>query len=131
LAKRVALELTLDSAPLEANLDPIRFSQALTNILDNALRYTPENGRVTMSARLIQNEIEIVIADSGEGVSPEDAARLFDRFYRTDSSRTRDEGGSGLGLAITKSIVEMHKGRIWAESEKGHGLKMIIRIATA
>ncbi len=126
--KRVRLTLDLSPMPLEANLDPIRFSQALMNILDNALRYTPEDGVVIMSAYQVESEIEISIADNGEGVTVEEAAYLFDRFYRTDESRTRDEGGSGLGLAITKSIIEMHGAKIWAESEKGKGLKMVIRL---
>ena len=73
----------------------------------------------------------ITIQDSGEGVTPEEASHLFDRFYRADESRTRDDGGSGLGLAIAKSIVEMHKGRIWAESEKGKGLRTIIQLPIA
>lgn len=128
--KRVALNLETDSLILEVNLDPIRFSQALMNILDNALRYTPEDGRVTISTKKIENEIEISITDNGEGVTPEEAAHLFDRFYRTDESRTRDSeaGGSGLGLAITRSIIEMHKGKVWAESEKGKGLKIVTRL---
>ncbi|MBK8822959.1 MAG: ATP-binding protein [Anaerolineales bacterium] len=110
------------------NLDPIRFSQVLTNILDNALHYTPEEGRVHISIKQIGSQAEISIQDSGNGVTPEDAAHLFDRFYRADESRNRNDGGSGLGLAIAKSIVEMHKGRIWAESEKGKGLKVIIHL---
>jgi signal transduction histidine kinase len=128
--KRIALDLEVNSAALHANLDPIRFSQAVTNILDNALRHTPETGRVTISAKQIEDEIEIAIADNGEGVTPEEAAHIFDRFYRADQSRTRDSdtSGSGLGLAITKSIIEMQQGKIWAESEKGKGLKMIIRM---
>jgi signal transduction histidine kinase len=131
--KGVTLDLQIDSNPLKANLDPSRFSQALTNILDNALRHTPEEGRVGISARRVENEVEVSIADNGEGVSLEEAAHIFDRFYRTDKSRTRDgeSGGSGLGLAITKSVIEMHKGRIWAESEKGNGLKMIVRLPLA
>ncbi len=127
-SKRVSLDLCVSPAPLKANLDPSRFAQALTNILENALRYTPEGGRVEMSARAAGDEIEIVIADSGEGVTPEEAVHLFDRFYRADESRARNDGGSGLGLAITKSIIEMHKGKIWAESEKGKGLRMLIRV---
>ncbi len=128
--KRITLNLEPAPVILKANLDPIRFSQVLTNILDNALRYTPEEGRVVMAAKQIENEIEISIEDNGEGVTPEEAAHLFDRFYRADPSRTRDRdaGGSGLGLAIAKSIIEMHKGRIWVESEKGKGMKIIIRL---
>jgi signal transduction histidine kinase len=128
------ITLNLEPAPVslrvQANLDPIRFSQVLTNILDNALRYTHEEGRVDIGVKQTGDKAEITIQDSGEGVSPEDAAHLFDRFYRADASRTRDHdaGGSGLGLAIAKSIVEMHGGKIWAESEKGRGLKVIIQL---
>ena len=126
--KRIALNLQPAPGILQANLDPIRFSQVLTNILDNALRYTPENGRVDIYTAQNGGQIEITIQDSGEGVTPEEAAHLFDRFYRADPSRTRDDGGSGLGLAIAKSIIEMHKGKIWAESQKGSGLKVIIHL---
>ncbi len=131
--KQITLEFTpFDTAQgVRANLDPIRFAQVITNILENALRYTPENGRVRISTRQVNGQIEICIEDSGEGVSPEDAAHLFDRFYRADPSRTRDEGGSGLGLAIAKSIVEMHGGSIRAESEKGNGLKVVIQLPAA
>jgi signal transduction histidine kinase len=129
--KQIALALSgVEGHTLTANLDPARFSQVLTNILDNALRYTPENGRVLISTKQNGDQIEIHIQDSGEGVTPEDAAHLFDRFYRADASRTRDSeaGGSGLGLAIAKSIVEMHGGKIWAESEKGKGLEVVIQL---
>ena len=128
--KRIALNVELDSAIPQASLDPIRFSQVVTNILDNALHHTPEEGRVVMSTKQIENQIEIIIEDNGEGVTPEEAAHLFDRFYRADPSRTRERetGGSGLGLAIAKSIIEMHKGKIWVESEKGRRMKVFIRL---
>ena len=126
--KRINLDLEPAPVILQANLDPNRFAQVLSNILDNALRYTPEDGKVILKARTIGNKIEIAIHDSGEGVSSEEARRLFDRFYRVDESRARDDGGSGLGLAIARSIVEMHKGRIWAESETGKGLKIVIEL---
>ena len=124
--KRIALNLGPASVALTANLDPIRFSQVVTNILENALRYTPENGRVDISAKQDNDQIKIIIQDSGQGVTPEEAAHLFDRFYRADEARNRNDGGSGLGLAIAKSIIEMHKGKIWAESEIGQGLKVSI-----
>jgi signal transduction histidine kinase len=128
--KRITLDLEPAPVFLQANLDPIRFSQVLTNILDNSLRYTPEGGRVFITVKHSSGQIEINIQDNGDGVSPEEAMHLFDRFYRADESRTRNEdaGGSGLGLAIAKSIIEMHKGKIWAESEKGKGLKVIIQL---
>lgn len=126
--KRITLNLETGPVILKANLDPNRFAQVLNNILDNALRYTPENGQVQLAVRSVNNNIQISIQDSGDGVTPEEASHLFDRFYRVDESRARDDGGSGLGLAIAKSIVEMHKGRIWAESEKGKGLRVVIEL---
>ncbi|MBE0671340.1 MAG: HAMP domain-containing protein [Anaerolineales bacterium] len=129
--QRITLNLKPGPVILRANLDPSRFTQVLNNILDNALRYTPADGVVDIETKLVDNKIQISVQDNGEGVNPEEAARLFDRFYRADESRTRDDGGSGLGLAIAKSIVEMHKGRIWAESEKGKGLKVLIELPNA
>jgi two-component system sensor histidine kinase BaeS len=131
--KRVTLNLKPAPATLrvQATLDPVRITQVLTNILNNALRYTPENGSVDITTSLQNNTVDITIQDSGPGVNYEEAQHLFDRFYRADESRTREEGGSGLGLAIAKSIVEMHNGKIWAESEKGKGLKVIIQLPSS
>lgn len=126
--KRITLNLTSAPVILKANLDPSRFTQVLNNILDNALRYTPANGAVDMETKQVEGKIQISIQDNGEGVTPEEAAHLFDRFYRADEARNRNDGGSGLGLAIAKSIVEMHGGKIWAESEKGKGLKIVIEL---
>lgn len=124
--KRIALDFKPAPVVLTANLDPWRFAQVLNNVLDNALRHTPEGGRVELTTQLAENRIRLSVKDSGEGVPPEEAAHLFDRFYRVDKSRARKDGGSGLGLAIAKSIVEMHGGKIWAESETGKGLRVLI-----
>ena len=129
--KRISLDLEPAPVILKANLDPGRFAQVFNNILHNALRHTPDEGRVEMKTQLTGDRIQLSVADSGEGVTPEEAAHIFDRFYRTDESRNRNDGGSGLGLAIAKSIVEMHNGRIWAESEKGKGLKVVIELPAA
>ncbi len=126
--KRITLDLELDPGSPRANLDPSRFSQVLNNILDNALRHTPEGGNVRLKTQSTGNWVQLSVADSGEGITPDEAVHIFDRFYRADESRNRNDGGSGLGLAIAKSIVEMHAGRIWAESEKGKGLKVIIEL---
>jgi two-component system, OmpR family, sensor histidine kinase BaeS len=126
--KRITLDLEPDPDILQMNLDLTRFSQVLTNILDNAIRYTPEDGRIIIATKQLKDTAQITIQDSGKGVSTEEASHLFDRFYRADESRARNDGGSGLGLAIARSIVEMHHGRIWAESEKGHGLKVVIQL---
>jgi two-component system, OmpR family, sensor histidine kinase BaeS len=127
--KNVGLELNIASPLSATEVDPARMTQVLTNILDNALHHTPEGGRVILSAREVNDQVELAIQDSGPGLRKEDLDRIFDRFYRTDASRQRDgafPGGSGLGLAIAKSIVQAHGGQILAESEEGKGLKMIV-----
>ena len=113
----------------ELTIDPARMTQVFTNIVDNALRHTPEGGRVTLSAKPAPNGVDISIRDSGPGLPPEELERIFDRFYRADASRTREDGGSGLGLAIAKSIVQAHNGQIRAESEMGNGLMIVITLS--
>ena len=125
--KNVKIQLDVSSEIPMLNIDPGRMTQVLTNIFDNALRHTPEGGQIILAAQTIDDSLQLSIQDSGPGIEGEDANRIFERFYRTDSARHRDDGGSGLGLAIAKSIVEMHRGQIWAESEPGQGLKIIIR----
>ena len=128
--KNVRLELDIASHLATIEVDPGRMTQVLTNILDNSLRHTPEDGKVILSAKETKDQVELTIQDSGPGLNAEDLERIFDRFYRTDTSRQRDvfAGGSGLGLAIAKSIVQAHGGEIRAESETGKGLKVIISL---
>jgi signal transduction histidine kinase len=109
-------------------VDPGRMTQVLTNILDNAMRHTPEGGRILFAAKKVEDMVELSVQDSGPGLDIEDADRIFERLYRADPSRYREDGGSGLGLAIAKSIVQAHGGQISAESEPGSGLKIRIRL---
>ncbi len=127
--KNVKLELEIASPLPTIEVDPGRMTQVLTNILENALRHTPEDGRIVLSAKGVGDRVELAIQDSGPGLAAEDLNRIFDRFYRTDASRQRDgafAGGSGLGLAIARSIVQAHGGSIVAESEQGKGLRVIL-----
>ena len=126
--KNVALDLDIASPLSDLMVDPGRITQVLTNILDNALRHTPEGGHITLSAKQLDKAVEFSVQDSGPGIPAKDADRIFERFYRTDSSRHREDGGSGLGLAIAKSIVQAHNGRIKAESEAGKGLTIILTL---
>lgn len=126
--KNITLDLDVAENLPEIHIDFARMMQVLSNLLDNAIRYTPENGRMLLSAKKIETTLEICVQDSGSGLSAEEAEHIFDRFYRADSSRQRDEGGSGLGLAISKSIVEEHGGTIFAESPPGEGLRVFIRL---
>ncbi len=93
--------------------------------MENALRYTPSGGRIKLSARSVSDEVEFRIQDNGPGISEVDLPHIFDRFYRGDKSRSRQDGGSGLGLAISKSIIEAHDGQIWAESAVNEGTAVV------
>ena len=127
--KNITLNLEIASHLSTIEVDPGRMTQVLTNILDNALRHTPDGGKIILSAREVNDQVELAIQDDGPGLKTDDLDRIFQRFYRTDSSRQREDavaGGSGLGLAIAKSIVQAHGGQLSAESEAGRGLKIII-----
>jgi len=130
--KNITLDLDI-AAPLSTiEVDPGRMTQVLTNILDNALRHTPEGGKIILSAKHANadDQVELAVQDNGPGLKAEDIERVFERFYRTDTSRQRDDysGGSGLGLAIAKSIVQAHGGQVSAWSEAGKGLKVIVTL---
>jgi signal transduction histidine kinase len=126
--KNVTLDLDIASPLPTIEVDPGRTTQVLTNILDNALRHTPEGGQIIISAKEVDDQIEIAVQDSGPGLETEDLHRIFERFYRTDSARQRKDGGSGLGLAIAKSIVQAHGGQIRAENAVGRGLRITITL---
>ena len=128
--KNISLDVNVASPLSTIEVDPGRMTQVLTNILDNATRHTPAGGHITLSAKQLEETVEFAIQDSGPGVPADVLERIFERFYRTDSSRQRDSdtGGSGLGLAIAKSIVQAHGGQLSAESEPGQGLKIIISL---
>ena len=108
--------------------DAERVHQVLFNVLDNAVRFTPEGGRITVAATSDGSTITLSVSDPGPGIAPEHLDRVFERFYRVDSARSRDEGGTGIGLAIARSVVEAHGGRITAASEPGRGSTFTIEL---
>jgi two-component system sensor histidine kinase BaeS len=127
-AKDITLQVEITTELPDVYVDADRMEQVLVNLLDNALRYTPEGGTVTLSANPIEGGAAIVVKDTGPGIPLEDLDHLFERFYRGDKSRQREEGGSGLGLAIAKSLVESQGGQLRAESETGKGAKFTIEL---
>ncbi len=113
---------------LKAMLDPILMEQALINIVDNAIKYSPEKAKVTIEAQQSGQGVEIRVRDTGVGIDKEHLPKIFNRFYRVDKARSRNQGGTGLGLAIVKHIVQYHEGRIEVESKKGMGTCFTIYI---
>lgn len=108
-------------APLWTHTDPLRLGQVLDNLLSNAIKYTPEGGMVAVRARTEDGHLRLDVRDTGMGMSPLDAERVFDRFFRTDSAWASTIPGTGLGLSITKAIVEGHHGEISCRSQPGRG----------
>lgn len=131
LQKNISLKVHADLGLPAVRMDAGRMMQVLSNLVDNALRHTPDGGEVSLTARIADGMLEIRTQDSGAGIAPADLERVFDRFYRSDPSRQREQGGSGLGLAIARSIVEKHAGKIWAESQAGEGTTIFIRLPLA
>jgi signal transduction histidine kinase len=121
--KKISLESDIAENLPKVQADEDRLQQVMTNLLGNALHFTPAKGRVKVSAARVKNELVISVADNGTGIKTQDLEHIFERFYRGDKSRSRQEGGgSGIGLTIAKSLVNAHGGRIWVESEgEGRG----------
>lgn len=106
---------------LEGRVDPDRLEQVFVNLIENAIKYGRSNGGVTIRGRSLGEHVELCVADDGPGIPAEAKERIFERFYRIDRARSRDTGGTGLGLSIVKHIVQSHGGKVWVESEPGHG----------
>jgi len=119
-AKQITLQVDLQEKLSSVHGDPIRLRQVIANLLENALKYTPPGGRVVLGIHEEDGQIIMRISDTGPGIPPADQPYLFDKFFRA-SNVPEEERGTGLGLSIVKSIVEQHRGRIWAESELGKG----------
>jgi len=125
--KQIRLELEC-SAEVIARINAPLIEQAVTNLIDNAVKYSPTGGRVRIAAGQEQNEIVIRVSDEGCGIAPNHLPRLFERFYRVDKARSRELGGTGLGLAIVKHIVAAHKGTVHVESTLGQGSTFSIHL---
>lgn len=109
-------------------IDVLKIRQVLDNLIENARKYTPAEGKIRLGCAVINKAVDIWVEDEGPGVPKMDVAKIFERFYRVDKGRSRDTGGTGLGLSIVKHIVEWHKGRVWAENIDGRGLRVTFRL---
>jgi len=129
LAEDRKIQLILDAQPVpRVQGDAGRLTQLLINLLDNALAYTPPEGRITIRLKPILAQVVLQVEDTGAGIAPEHLPRLFERFYRADPARTRESGGTGLGLAIVKEIAEAHGGTVAVESTPGQGTRFTVTL---
>lgn len=116
-----SIKRELVSSPIFVDIDPDRIVQVLDNVMNNAVKYSPDGGTITAKMIVKDDEVQISIKDEGIGIPQEDLADIFKRFYRVDRARSRAMGGTGLGLAISREVVSQHGGRIWAESVERKG----------
>ena len=126
--KGVALRMEAPSELPPVRMDRTRIAQALGNLLDNAVRHTPEGGEVVVSVAAAGDLVRVSVEDTGEGLPEEELTQVFDRFYRVDPSRSRATGGTGLGLTIARQLVEAHGGSIWAERMPEGGSRFVFEI---
>lgn len=126
--KGVKMSGSADEGVDPITMDVLWVGRAINNLVSNAIRYTPRDGEINLTAKIIKGNVRVCISDSGEGILPEDIPHVFERFYRGDKSRSRVSGGAGLGLAIAKGVVEAHKGEITVQSERLKGTTFIITL---
>ena len=122
------LENYLIDEAVFVDIDPDRITQVLDNIMNNAIKYSPDGGTITSRMLVTENEVVISIKDEGMGIPAEDLEFIFHRFYRVDRARSRAMGGTGLGLAISREVIEQHDGRIWVKSVEGEGTTFFITL---
>lgn len=126
--KKYRIKRELGSQALWVEIDTDKMMQVIDNIMNNAIKYSPDGGTITVRLTQNQNHVILSISDQGLGIPRKDLGKIFDRFYRVDKARSRAQGGTGLGLAIAKEIVEAHHGKIWADSREGQGSTFYISL---
>ena len=126
--KKYTIKRELGSQALWVEIDTDKMMQVIDNIMNNAIKYSPDGGVITVRMTQNQNHVILSISDQGLGIPRKDLGKIFDRFYRVDKARSRAQGGTGLGLAIAKEIVEAHHGKIWADSSEGKGSTFYISL---
>ena len=129
LAEKRSIEITFESfREVEADIDKVKFTLAISNLIENGIKYTVDGGWIRVSLNADHKNLYIKVADSGVGIPEDCVEHIFERFYRVDKARSRDTGGTGLGLAISKNIIVMHKGIINVYSEPGKGTTFTVRV---
>jgi len=124
--------ISVEVPDLTVRADAGRLQQVLGNLLDNAVKYGRAGGRITIGARAVpEGWVEVCVGDDGPGIPSDALDRIFERFYRVDKARSREQGGTGLGLSIVKHIVKAHGGKVWAESELGNGTRVFFTVPAA
>jgi two-component system phosphate regulon sensor histidine kinase PhoR len=126
--KKQTFEVVLPQEKIVLHADPKQISDALINLLDNAVKYTEENGTIELMVRRAGSSVTMEVRDDGAGIAPDQLSRIFERFYRIDKSRSREMGGTGLGLAIVKHAVENHGGNVSVRSDLGRGTTFTINL---
>lgn len=129
-AKQQMLTINVPPTPIFVRGDRSKINLALSNVMNNAVKFTPENGHIAVQMILHTGRVEIAVVDDGVGIPKDELAHVFDRFYQVEDHLTRHHGGLGLGLAIAKEVIEQHGGRIWAESGEGQGSRFRITLPT-
>jgi signal transduction histidine kinase len=130
-ARRIHVEALIDGRVPPVRCAPEKVERVLYNLLANALRHTPSDGSVAVRVEPLAREVRVTVEDTGTGISPEHARRIFERFWRGDRARTPGRAGAGLGLAIARGLVEAQGGRIWAESRPGGGARVSFTLPAA
>ncbi|MBQ1311126.1 MAG: ATP-binding protein, partial [Blautia sp.] len=129
IANTRKIDLILDSyRPVEADVDEVKFTLAISNLVENGIKYNVDEGWVRVTLNADHKDFYVTVADSGLGIPQDSMDKIFERFYRVDKSHSKEIGGTGLGLAITKSAVVMHRGSIKVESKEGEGSAFTVRI---
>ena len=129
--KGIRLQATCPESVPKVLADQGQLEQVLLNLLDNAIKYTPDGGDIAIRARQEAKQVVIDVSDTGIGIPSKDLKRIFERFYRVDEGRSREQGGTGLGLAIVKHIVQLHGGEITVTSEAGKGSTFTVSLPIA
>ena len=128
LIKREQVDIAIDPSVATIRTDAAKLQDALRNLVENAINYSPEGRRILIDARPSGDRVEITVSDEGPGIPEADLERVFERFYRVDKARSRESGGTGLGLSIVKHLVSLLGGRVWAANRPEGGAMFTIGV---